>query len=250
MPTKCIVIQAGDNQKTNFVYVQNIGALNDKTLVLDIIFGRGLETAGSSCFPHGNTLQAVKSRWKRSARREWSALHAANPRICGCELLTLCYELFALSRHPPNPAKAFLTGTGHAHCQLNLFRKCLWAICWFSLRGLFIPFAPWKPESCVVPSPAAGHSRCLRQDCEQAPEHAGRKMVFLCPECAHLCHTLETHIWWCSAPSWAAGLEPPSNSIKGALGQKEMVVEFRRGLSTPRHSVHGFGRALCISSNA
>lgn len=26
-----------------------------------------------------------------------------------------------------------------------------------------------------------------------------------------------------SAPSWAAGLEPPSNSTKGALGQKEIV---------------------------
>lgn len=255
MPTKCIVIQAGDNQKTNFVYVQNISALNDKMLVLDIIFGRGLETAGSSCFPHGNTLQAVKSRWKRSAWREWSALHAANPRICGCELLTLCYELFALSRHPPNPAEAFLTGTGHAQCQLNLFRKCLWAICWFSLRGLFIPFAPWNPENRVVPSPAAGHSSCdvSGKIVSRHLSTRGEKW-FLC------LHSVPSSVtpWKLasgdaavqSAPSWAAGLKPPSNSIKGALGQKEMVVEFRRGLSTPRHSVHGFGRALCISSNA
>lgn len=39
MPTKCIVIQAGDNQKTNFLYVQSISALNDKMFMLDIIFG-------------------------------------------------------------------------------------------------------------------------------------------------------------------------------------------------------------------
>lgn len=233
-------------------------------LVLDKIFGRGLETAGSSCFPHGNTLQAVKSRWKRSAWREWSAPHAANPRIRGCELLTLCYELFALNRYPPNPGKAFPPGRGHARCQLSLFGEGLWAICWFSLRGCSIPFAPWKPESRVLHSPvqqdtADASGRSLSHHLS-LPKITGRHLStrgeewFLCP------HSLPSSVtpWELtsgdaavqSALSWAAGLEPPSNSIKRALGQKEIVVKFREGLSTLRHTVHGFGRALCISSNA
>lgn len=143
------------------------------------------------------------------------------------------------------------------------FRECLWAICWFSLRGFFIPFAPWKPESPVVPPPAPGHSWCPRDIVLSPPlarswaaswAHGGGEEVFLCP------HSLPSFVTpqkfpsddaaVQSAPSWAAGLEPPSNSIKGALGQKEILVEFRKGLSSLRHSVHGFGRALCISSNA
>jgi len=64
MPMKCAVIQASNNQKTNFVYVQSVSALNDK---MSKILGSGLKTVGLSYFSHGNTLQAVKSRWKRSA---------------------------------------------------------------------------------------------------------------------------------------------------------------------------------------
>lgn len=62
--------------------------------MLDIIFGWGLETAGSSYFSHGNTSEAAKSRWKTSAQREWSALHATKPKIGGYKLLLLHYSLF------------------------------------------------------------------------------------------------------------------------------------------------------------
>lgn len=40
-----------------------------------------------------------------------------------------------------------------------------------------------------------------------------------------------------AAPSRAAGLKPHSNSIKRASGQKEIVVEYRKGLSAPQHSL-------------
>lgn len=167
-------------------------------LVLDIIFGRGLETAGWSCFPHGNTLQAVKSRWKRSAWREWSALHAANPRIRGCELLTLCYELFALSRHPPSPGKCSLSaepvlgnvsgqsaGSPSGDSSFPLLPK--------NQR------APWSlplhQDTADVPGTSFSHH--LWQDHGQPAEHTGGGMVFVSPQSAQLCHTSEIPIWWC-----------------------------------------------------
>lgn len=233
-------------------------------LVLDKIFGRGLETAGSSCFPHGNTLQAVKSRWKRSAWREWSAPHAANPRIRGCELLTLCYELFALNRYPPNPGKAFPPGRGHARCQLSLFGEGLWGNLLVLPERMLHSLCSLKTrEPCAPFSCAAGHSWCLREIIVphlSLPKITGRHLRTQEEEWFLYPHSLPSSVtpWEFtsgdaavqSAPSWAAGLEPPSNSIEGALGQKEIVVKFREGLSTLRHSVHGFGRALCISSNA
>lgn len=228
-------------------------------LVLDIIFGRGLETAGSSCFPHGNTLQAVKSRWKRSAWREWSALHAANPRICGCELLTLGYELFALNRHPPTLEKLSWQG------------QAMLIVSWTCLGNVSGQSAGSPSGDSSFPLPCENQralwSLLLQQDTADVSgtsfshhlwqDHhlstQGEEWL-LCP---HSLHSSVTP-WKLtpgdaavqSAPSWAAGLEPRSNLIKGALGQKEIVVEFRKGLSTLRHSVHGFGRALCISSNA